>query len=116
MFDVPGYRIVRVLGTVYGMTVRTRNWAAGFGMGLKSMVGGELKWLTNMMYSARNEAVSRVCDEGRKRGANAVIAMRFDIADLPPRYTQVCCYGTAVLLEKVDPDATDVPQLKSTAP
>lgn len=43
------YRVVRVLGTVYGMTVRTRNWAAGIGMGLKSMVGGELKWFTNMV-------------------------------------------------------------------
>lgn len=40
---------MRVLGTVYGMTVRTRNWAAGIGMGLKSMVGGELKWFTNMV-------------------------------------------------------------------
>lgn len=49
MFDVPGYRVVRVLGTVYGLTVRSRNWAAGFGMVLKSIAGGELRWFTNMV-------------------------------------------------------------------
>ena len=49
MFDVPGYRIVRVLGAVYGLTVRSRNWAAGMAMVLKSMAGGELRWFTNMV-------------------------------------------------------------------
>lgn len=49
MFDIPGYRIVRVLGTVYGLTVRARNWAAGLGMVAKSMIGGELKWFTTMV-------------------------------------------------------------------
>lgn len=49
MFDVPGYRVVKVLGTVYGLTVRSRNWAAGLGMVLKSMAGGELRWFTNMV-------------------------------------------------------------------
>ncbi len=49
MFDVPGYRVVRVLGAVYGLTVRTRNWAASMGMAFKSAIGGELKWFTNMV-------------------------------------------------------------------
>jgi len=49
MFDVPGYRVVRVLGAVYGLTVRSRNWAAGLAMVLKSMAGGELRWFTNMV-------------------------------------------------------------------
>lgn len=52
MFDVPGYKVVKVLGTVYGITVRSRNWAAGFGMVLKSVVGGELKWFTSMVSFA----------------------------------------------------------------
>jgi uncharacterized protein YbjQ (UPF0145 family) len=51
MFDVPGYRVVRVLGAVYGLTVRTRNWAASLGMVLKSVAGGELRWFTNMVCS-----------------------------------------------------------------
>jgi uncharacterized protein YbjQ (UPF0145 family) len=49
MFDVPGYRVVRVLGAVYGLTVRSRNWAAGLGMVLKSIAGGELRWFTDMV-------------------------------------------------------------------
>jgi hypothetical protein len=50
MFDVPGYRVVRVLGAVYGLTVRSRNWAAGLGMVLKSVAGGELRWFTSMVF------------------------------------------------------------------
>jgi hypothetical protein len=49
MFDVPGYRVVKVLGAVYGLTVRSRNWAAGFGMVMKSIAGGELQWFTSMV-------------------------------------------------------------------
>lgn len=49
MFDLPGYRVVRVLGTVYGLTVRSRNIAASLGMVMKSMAGGELRWFTNMV-------------------------------------------------------------------
>lgn len=49
MFDVPGYRVTKVFGTVYGITVRSRNWAAGLGMVLKSIAGGELRWFTNMV-------------------------------------------------------------------
>jgi len=51
MFDIPGYRVVRVLGAVYGLTVRSRNWAVGFGMVLKSIAGGELRWFTNLVTS-----------------------------------------------------------------
>jgi hypothetical protein len=52
MNDIPGYRVVRVLGAVYGLTVRSRNWAAGLGMVIKSIAGGELKWFTNMVRLA----------------------------------------------------------------
>ena len=49
MFDVPGYKVLKVLGTVYGITVRSRNWAAGFTMVMKSVEGGELRWFTSMV-------------------------------------------------------------------
>lgn len=110
MFDVPGYRVVRVLGAVYGLTVRSRNWAAGVGMVVKSIVGGELKWFTNLLYSARNDAISRVVAECQSRGGNAVIALRFDAGELGG-FSQVCAYGTAAVVEKVDADAPDCPQL-----
>ncbi|KAL2161632.1 hypothetical protein VTH06DRAFT_8194 [Thermothelomyces fergusii] len=114
MFDVPGYRVVRVLGTVYGLTVRSRNWAAGFGMVLKSIAGGELRWFTNMLYSARNDAISRIVSETQARGGNAVIAMRFDAGELGG-FAQVCAYGTAAIIEKID-DAVQVPpQLVDTS-
>lgn len=53
MNDIPGYRVVKTLGTIYGLTVRTRNIAAGLAMIIKSMAGGELKWFTNMVFIPR---------------------------------------------------------------
>lgn len=52
MNDIPGYRVVKVLGAVYGLTVRSRNWAAALGMVLKSVAGGELRWFTDMVWLA----------------------------------------------------------------
>lgn len=114
MFDVPGYRVIKVLGAVYGLTVRSRNWAAGFGMVMKSIAGGELQWFTSMLYSARNDAISRIVAETQSRGGNAVIALRFDAADLGG-FAQVCAYGTAAVVEKIDDRAaTEHPQLIHT--
>lgn len=70
--------------------------------------------ICSQMYSARNEAVSRVVDECQKRQGNAIIAMRFDAADLAG-FVQVCAYGTAALVEKVEENAADVPQLVRTS-
>jgi len=110
MFDVPGYRVVRVLGAVYGITVRSRNWAAALGMVVKSIAGGELRWFTSMLYSARNDAIGRIVDECLSRGGNAVICLRFDAGDLGG-FAQVCAYGTACVIEKINPAAPDHPQL-----
>ena len=110
MFDIQGYRIVKVLGAVYGLTVRSRNWAASLGMVLKSVAGGELRWFTTMLYNCRNDAISRVVAETKSRGGNAVIALRFDAGELGG-FAQVCAYGTACLVEKIDEGAAEVPQL-----
>ncbi|KAI5921698.1 DUF74-domain-containing protein [Camillea tinctor] len=107
MFDIPGYKVTRVLGTVYGITVRSRNWAASLGMVLKSVAGGELRWFTNMLYSARNDAIGRVVNETKTRGGNAIICLRFESGDMGG-FAQCCAYGTAAIVEKVDP-TTDVP-------
>ncbi len=101
MFDIPGYRVVRTLGVVYGLTVRSRNWAAGLGMVLKSIAGGELRWFTSMLYSCRNDAIGRVVAETKSRGGNAVIALRFDAGELGGGFAQVCAYGTAAIVEKI---------------
>ncbi|UZP41495.1 hypothetical protein NXS19_009311 [Fusarium pseudograminearum] len=73
MMDLPGYRITKVLGAVYGITVRSRNIAAGIGMVIKSMAGGELSWFTTMLYNCRNDSISRVVQETKRRGGNAII-------------------------------------------
>jgi uncharacterized protein YbjQ (UPF0145 family) len=99
--DLPGYRVVKVLGTVYGLSVRSRNWGADIVSVLKSVVGGELRYLTNMLYTSRNHAVERMLGEVMGRGGNAVLAMRFDIAEVMG-FSQVCAYGTAVVVEKIE--------------
>jgi uncharacterized protein YbjQ (UPF0145 family) len=82
MNDIPGYRVVRVLGTIYGITVRSRNWGADIGAFLKSSVGGEIKYFTNLMYTSRNNAVERLVGECLQRGGNAIIALRFDQSEV----------------------------------
>jgi uncharacterized protein YbjQ (UPF0145 family) len=82
MNDIPGYRVVKVIGTVYGLTVRSRNWGADIGAFLRSSVGGELKYFTTMMYRSRNSAVNRMIGECLGRGGNAIIALRFDAGEI----------------------------------
>ncbi|PHH89408.1 hypothetical protein CDD83_6124 [Cordyceps sp. RAO-2017] len=100
MMDLPGYRIVRVLGTVYGISVRSRNAAASLGMALKSLAGGELSWFTSMLYSCRNDSVARAVDECKRRGGNAIICLRFDAGDMGG-FAQTAAYGTACVVEKL---------------
>src|SRR2546423_14457570 len=68
MNDLPGYKVTRILGTVYGLTVRTRNWGADIGAFLKSSVGGELKYFTTLVYRSRDSAVERMVGECLGRG------------------------------------------------
>jgi uncharacterized protein YbjQ (UPF0145 family) len=100
MNEIPGYQVVKVLGAVYGLTVRSRNWGAGLASVLKSVVGGELVYLTNLLYSGRNSAVERMVGECMSRGGNAIIALRFDTAEIM-NFAQVCAYGTAVVVEPI---------------
>ena len=101
MNEIPGFRVVKVLGAVYGLTVRSRNWGAAIASVLKSVGGGELGFLTNLLYTARNAAVERMVGECMGRGGNAIIALRFDTAEILS-FVQVCAYGTAVLVEPVE--------------
>jgi uncharacterized protein YbjQ (UPF0145 family) len=101
MNDLPGYRIVRILGTIYGLCVRSRNWGADIASVLKSAVGGELKYLTNMLYAGRDHAVERLVGECMSRGGNAIIAMRFGESEIM-NFAQVTAYGTACVVEKID--------------
>jgi uncharacterized protein YbjQ (UPF0145 family) len=94
--DVPGYRIDQVFGEVFGLTVRSRNAASQIGAGFKSMLGGELKGMTKVLVDSRNEVMGRLITEAQSRGANAVVAMRFDTSEMGGVWTEICAYGTAV--------------------
>jgi uncharacterized protein YbjQ (UPF0145 family) len=100
MNDLPGYEIEEVLGEVFGLTVRARNIGAQFGAGLKSLVGGELKGMTKMLAEGRMHAQERLEQEASSKGANAVIAFRFDTSELGTTWTEICAYGTAVRASK----------------
>lgn len=96
--DVPGFRVEQVIGEVFGLTVRSRHMGSQIGASLKSMIGGELKGLTKTLVETRNQAMDRLIEQAKARGANAVLMMRFDVSDAAEVGTEVCAYGTAVVL------------------
>jgi uncharacterized protein YbjQ (UPF0145 family) len=96
MNDLPGYEIEEVLGEVFGLTVRSRNVGSQVGASLKSLVGGELKGMTKMLIEGRRHAQDRLVEEAEQRGANAILAFRFDTSELGTTWTEICAYGTAV--------------------
>ena len=100
MNDLPGYAIEEVLGEVFGLTVRSRNAFSQFGAGLKSILGGELKGMTKALVDSRHEVMDRMQQEAESKGANAIIAMRFDTSEMGPNWTEICAYGTAVRVHK----------------
>ena len=101
MNDVPGHEVDEVLGEVFGLTVRSRNIGSMIGAGLKSMVGGELKGMTKALVESREQVIDRMVEEAEARGANAVLAMRFDTSEMGGMWTEICAYGTAVKIRKL---------------
>jgi uncharacterized protein YbjQ (UPF0145 family) len=101
MNDLPGYEVEEVYGEVFGLTVRSRNLGSQIGAGLKSLVGGELKGMTKMLAEGRQHATDRLVQEAEAKGANAIIAFRFDTSELGSIWTEICAYGTAVRARKV---------------
>src|SRR6188472_702892 len=96
MNDLPGYQIDEVMGEVFGLTVRSRNLGSQIGASLKSLVGGELKGMTKMLVEGRAHAQQRLTEEAEAKGADAIIAFRFDTSELGSNWTEICAYGTAV--------------------
>jgi uncharacterized protein YbjQ (UPF0145 family) len=100
MNDIPGYEVDEVFGEVMGLTVRSRNIGSQIGAGLKSLVGGELKGMTKALTDSRAQVMDRMIEEANGKGANAIIAMRFDTSELGNGWTEICAYGTAVRAHK----------------
>lgn len=100
MNDLPGYAIEEVLGEVFGLTVRARNVGSQIGASFKSLVGGELKGMTKMLAEGREHAQERLVEAAEAKGANAIVAFRFDTSELGSTWTEICAYGTAVRASK----------------
>jgi uncharacterized protein YbjQ (UPF0145 family) len=98
--DVAGHEIEEVLGTVFGLTVRSRHAGSQLGAAMKSLVGGELRGMTKQLAEARLDAEQRLVDAALEMGADAVIAFRFDTTELGSTWTEICAYGTAVRLRE----------------
>jgi uncharacterized protein YbjQ (UPF0145 family) len=94
--ELAGYEIAEVLGEVMGLTVRSRNIGSQIGAGLKSILGGELKGMTKALVESREQVMQRMVEEAQAKGADAIVAMRFDTSDMGNGWTEICAYGTAV--------------------
>ena len=99
--DLPGHQIVETLGEVFGLTVRSRNVGSQIGASLKSLVGGELKGMTQALVDSRLQVIQRMTDEAEAKGADAIVAMRFDTSELGGNWTEICAYGTAVRARRI---------------
>jgi uncharacterized protein YbjQ (UPF0145 family) len=97
--EIPGYEVRAVIGEVVGVTARTLN---PFIEGVKSLNGRLNPELLRLLAQIRQEAVAHMVDAAKRRGANAIVGMRFDVRGVTAAWNEVCAYGTAVLLASAD--------------
>ena len=98
-FEIPGYRVVKLLGVVRGITVRSRSILGTLGATLQTIVGGNISLLTELCERSREEAFEVMLRHATDRGANGIIAVRYDATEVMAGVTEVLCYGTAVTLQ-----------------
>jgi uncharacterized protein YbjQ (UPF0145 family) len=96
---LPGYKVVRNVGVVRGITVRSRSIVGNFFGGLQTIFGGNITIYTNLCERARADTYQLMCQHAEQLGANAIISMRYDATELMAGLTEVLCYGTAVVVE-----------------
>jgi uncharacterized protein YbjQ (UPF0145 family) len=99
MNDIPGYEVVEVYGEVFGLIVRSRNLFSNIGASFRTIFGGEVKGYTSLLSDSREHALARLREAAAAKGANAVIAMRFDSGDIGGVMNEVAAYGTAVKIK-----------------
>ncbi len=99
--ELPGYRVVKYIGLVRGLTVRSRSVIGNFGASLQILFGGNITIFSRLAEHARQEAYQALVDHAAQLGANAILAMRYDANDITDGVTEVLAYGTAVIVEEV---------------
>ena len=102
-FEVPNHRIVQNLGVVRGIVVRSRNIFATIGAGLQTIVGGNITVWTKLCEQTREDAFDIMIQHATEVGGNAVIGARYDTTELSQGVTEVLAYGTAVVVEPLNP-------------
>ena len=98
--EVPGKKVIQILGVVKGNTVRARNLGRDIGAGFKNIVGGEIKTYTEMIATSREEAYNRMVNQAIEQGADAIIGVRFMTSMIMQGASEMLAYGTAVKLSK----------------
>ena len=102
-FELPGVQMSKNCGIVRGLVVRVPTISQGFLGGLKSIVGGRVESYREMCETARSEAYQEMVEHAQAMGANAIIGMRYESSELggQARATEILCYGTAVIVNKM---------------
>jgi uncharacterized protein YbjQ (UPF0145 family) len=100
LFEMPGYRIVRNLGMVRGIIVRSRSIFGTLGASLQTIVGGNISLFTDMCEQTREEALELMMQHAADHGANAVVGVRYDANEIMQGVTEVLAYGSAILVER----------------
>jgi uncharacterized protein YbjQ (UPF0145 family) len=99
-FSMEGYRVVRNLGVVRGVTVRSRSVVGTIGAGVQTIFGGNITIFTELCETARQEAFALMIQHADQLGANALLGVRYDANDVMDGVTEVLCYGTAAVVER----------------
>ena len=100
-FEIPGYTVTRSLGLVRGIVVRSRSVLGTLGASLQTLVGGDITLYTEMCEKTREDAFARMIQHAAQLGANAIIGVRYDATEIMQGVTEVLCYGTAVMVQRV---------------
>lgn len=100
-FTLDGYRIVRTLGVVRGITVRSRSIVGNIGAGIQTLFGGNISLLQELCERTRQDAFMIMMQHAQEQGANGIIGMRYDANEVMTGVTEVLAYGTAVVIEKI---------------
>jgi len=99
--ELAGYRIVRNIGIVRGITVRSRSVLGNLAAGIQTIIGGNISILTELCEKAREEAYEILLQHAAQHGANAIVCMRYDANEVMQGVTEVLAYGTAVEVQKI---------------
>ena len=100
-FTIEGYKIKENLGMVRGIVVRSRSMFGTIGASLQSLIGGDITLFTELCEKTRSDSFEKMIMHAEKMGANGIIGVRYDANEVLGGITEVLCYGTAVVLEKM---------------